>query len=569
MPPHKRNRFRRHRSSGPKPSAVETPPSRPVDSTGGVGAPPSEPDIPELKKKEKERKGGAGLGYSGASGGNPGIALNMGAGGARVGSSLISQPGFLGTGKIAALLSNAFGGPATFLGGMFAGKLGAFVVLGGLVAWGGVMTAAGLKLSGIKLGFGTGSTETTQAYVPGAVSDAGIIIDKPKAGSLGYLANANQGEILWDKEHPMAPKDDDEDIIDAPEGDAMRTPQFEIPDVSALTEEVKKKVGLDREGFVKKLSKGTGGGVARGARLKNGTAGFNLKSGGLTTKTFTPRGTKTGRSSALARARSKLGVRKLSTDNGKSNRAAGQLKLARNMSATGAAAAPDSTARAFATDAFDQGRTIGGELSGVMEGTGIVVPPGNGAPGAGVTNNGVEPLAPPPNVGPGENVTPYQGNLDRARNLDNQAGQNKMMGMMMLALGAVLIAIGMSLLGTVPPIGAALIGMGAALVGMGMMMLMMSQQQGQQAQGQGQEIREDYGQEDQGGVIDDCADQAVGSGTKAADCNPSTTTADFNQQINANNVQQAVEVEYNQTYTWEGEGENANASGGDTTYQTD
>lgn len=552
MPPNKRSRFRKRSGGGDKNSSVETPPSHPVPNK-----PAAEPDIPVLKKKEKERRGAGAAGYAGTGGGSPGLGFNIGAGGARVGSSLVAQPGLLGSGKIAAMLANVFGGPSTFVGGLFAGKLGAPLVLGGMLAWGGVMAAAGLKMMGIDLS-GTRSTAESVAFAPGAVDGSGIVIDKPKDRSLGYVANANQGEVLWDKEHPMAPKKaaGEDDTVDSPDAIEEEAPQFETPDVSALMEENAKKAGLDRESFVKKLSQSTGGG-ANGARLSNGTAGFTLAKSLQQKKPLTPAGIGKGSANAMKRANDKLNVRKMSTARGQSNRAMGQLKLARNMSASGAAASPDQTARQYSADAFDQTHTIGGELDGVGAGSGIVVPPGNGAPGGGVGSTPSD-LAPPPSAGPGENVTPYQGNVDRARMNDNMAGQNTQMGMIMLIIGAILIGIGVALLfWPMTAVGLALIAAGAALLMMGMMMMQQGQEQGKAAKEEADQIEQEYGQEEQAGVIDDCADQAVADGTRASSCAPTQTTQDFNQQINQHtpSVQEAVKNEQDATYELEGEGE--------------
>ena len=67
--------------------------------------------------------------------------------------------------------------------------------------------------------------------------------------------------------------------------------------------------------------------------------------------------------------------------------------------------------RTYAADAFEQGKTDGGEMVGVGA-DGIVVPPGEGAPSDGLIDGDGNVDA--PSAGPGTNVTPYQGNLDAA-----------------------------------------------------------------------------------------------------------------------------------------------------------
>ncbi len=489
-----------------------------------------EPDIPVLKGKEKERKGAGVPGYAGSGSGGSGLGMSMGAGSARVGSSLVAQPGFFGSGRIAAALANFFGGRATFFGALFGSQAGPALVLGGLAAWTGVIGLAGLKLAGFSPRMSQGLSNADSSVFLSSVGNSGIIIDKPKDRSLGYLASANKGEMVWDKEHPMAPKEAPKEEVSEPQGEATPDiPKFEMPDVSAVMGEG----GLDRDKFIKKMTHDVSS--LHGGRLKQGTAGFNLKKT-FSDRSLRPRRTSLGGTSRLARVMNKLRGRNISTRRGMSSKAMGQAKLARNMSAQAATSATDAAQRQYATDAFEQGQTVGGELAGI-EGDGVVVPPGAGM------SSGANDISPPPSVGPSDNATPYQSQLDGAKGMGDSSAMMKIMGMLMLAIGAVLIAIGASM----TPVGWGLIAAGVALMALGMMLLQMSADMAQSAKNQGQAIEDAYGQDDQSDVVDDCADQAVGQGISTEDCTPETTTEDIEENL-TNDVGESVDEVRNSTY---------------------
>lgn len=469
-------------------SAVETPPER--------GLP--EPDIPVLKEKEEEKKGAGAPWYAGSGSGAPGLVAGQSVG--RVGASMAIRNSFLG--RMAATMSNAFGGPTTFLGGLFAGTMGKFLVGAGLAAWGALMLGAGARLMG---GWGNAPLQSTSPSMAG-ISGSGIVIDAPKDRSLGFLSGANQGEILWDQGKQVkadAPKDEAApETAEAPAGEAVQpeTPKFEMPDVSQLAGG-----GLNRDGFVKKMtndvSQLSGGG---GPRLKD-AGGFALKKSFAETKLPNA---KSGKLGGMSRAKRALSSSRLSNMKGRSSRAVGQLKLAKTMSSAGANSMTASEAKTFSADAFDQGKSIGGNLAGI-DGDGIVVPPGSGIQDPGV-----------PDLPPGTNVTPYQSDMDAAKGKGDQAAALKQLGMMMLAIGAALVAMGLALMGnhTTFPIGWALLGAGLALIAMGMMMLGMSANMANQAKNDGKKIADDSGQKDQGQIVDECADQATNQGTKVANC---------------------------------------------------
>jgi hypothetical protein len=506
--------------SNKKKGAVETPPPRSVTPA---------PEIPTLKEKKKEKKGAGVPWYAGSGAGGPGAMV--GGGIARVGGGMSSGWGFLGSQKIAMTLANVFG-KSTMLGGMFAGKMGGSLVLAGMLGWGGLLGLAGMKLGGV----GLQPVQRSGGVSLSGAGRSGIVIDAPKDRSLDYLAHANQGEIVWDKEHPMAPKDapNEEEEIEGPDDAAAEEqPAFEMPDVAGLmggaSEDEKKKL---KDGFAKGLTSDM-------SQLRGGSGGF--ANGKLTSKNFnlkksignTPKFSQKGKLKKFKRKMSPARGKGMKTLRGKSDRAMGQLKLARHMSRTAVGAA-DQGARAFSADAFDQGKTIGGELQGI-EGEGIVVPPGNGAP------DGLASGA--PDVGPGMNATPYQGAVDAAKSQTDSAQNMKTTSLALIAAGtALLLAAAKASF----PVNIILAAIGGALMAAGAMMAMMAGKMGDNAKKQGDHVEDTFGQKDQGQVIDTCADQASQNNVKSDNCSAGNPSK--NRESNPT-VRQAVEEESNANYT--------------------
>lgn len=502
-----------------KSAAVETPPPHSLAST---------PEIPTLKEKKKEKKGAGVPWYAGSGAGGPGGMI--GGGVARVGGGMAGNWGLLGSQRIAMALANVFG-RSTLLGGMFAGKMGASLVLGGMVGWGGLLAMAGMKLGG----FGTQTAAGNGSLALSGAGASGIVIDAPKDRSLDYLSHANQGEIVWDKENPMAPKDaPNEEEVESPEAAAQEEqPAFEMPDVAGLmggkgAEDAKGKL---KDGFAKKLTsdmsqlRGGGGAVNGQLQSKN----FNLKKSIGNTPGFSQKGNLKKFDRKMTAARGKG----MSTLKGKSDRAMGQLKLARTMSRTAIGAA-DQGAKAFSADAFDQGKTIGGELQGI-EGDGIIVPPGNGAP------DGIASGA--PDVGTGVNATPYQGAADAAKSQSDSAQNMKATSLALIAAGTALL---LAATQAGFPANIILAAIGGALMAAGAMMAMMAGKMGDNAKKQGDTIEDSYGQKDQGKIVDECADQASQNNVKTANCSASNPSGN---QESHQNVHEAVETESNADFT--------------------
>ncbi|MFA6029180.1 MAG: hypothetical protein WC969_04925 [Elusimicrobiota bacterium] len=506
--------------------------------------PPAEPDIPVLKKKEEERKrGGALWSGSGASGG----ASGLGAAGVEVGAGAAARAGFLGSRAVAAALSKLLGGPGTVLGGLFAAKYGSSIVLGGMMLWAALVSLAGLAM----LGGGRGTVESPAVSL--SMGGSGIVIDSARDKALGMVARANEGEFAWDETKPTAPKV--EEKKDAVQADGEQTPP--MPDVSEMMKQqgIQGDKGALADGFTKRLAKGLpegsmpsmmgSAGLAGGNKgLKQGAGGFNLKSniGGKPAQ---------GKLATFARGLLKPAVGKLSSLRGRSNRAMGQLKMARTMSSAGAAAAPDSQAHQYAANAFDQQGTQGGQISGIDD-TSAVVPPSAGTgTGTGVDNT----LPTVPEVPPGGNVTPYQPTLDAAKGMGNMASMLKLLSLVLIAAGIAIMAMASG------PWAFILIMIGLMLVALGMMMLSMAGAMAGMAKNMGNMMKNMYGQQDQGQIVDECADQAYSKGTKIANCSPATQPEENKRNTS---VQQAVQDESNATYQMDGGTQKVQTKGSNT-----
>jgi hypothetical protein len=479
----------------------------PGESAERVGQAPAPPG--SSNEKEEEERKGAGLPWYAGSGGllEPGAATIPGELGA-------PPSGLFGTGKIAAALAAFFGGPGTFLGGLFGSSMGPSLILGGILAWAGLMGVAAVSLMGRGGSDGGGAASFPSL---GAVGPSGIVIGSPRNKSLDYLGRANQGELSWDEEHPLAPKDGEkppEAKKDAP-ASGPAAPVAGMPDISALAKAAQAGGGKGFADAFGKLTSGSGfGGGGGGGALAQGKPqlagnGFELK------KTFAPAGT----GSKLNGFTGPRGMRSVDGAKGSANNSQsgmGQLKFAKNMSGTAYGAA-DSAARQAAGDAFEQSKTSGGgdpsKALGVTDsgsGDGIVPAGTGGAPD--MTSGSSVP------TDAGTATTPYQNALDQAKQNGDNAGQYKTMGIALIVVGAGLIAAGIALLfsatltAAIVAMAIMLIAAGAAAIIGGIGMMKMGQQQADQAKQAGDQISNGNGQADQGKIVSDCAQQAYDSG---------------------------------------------------------
>lgn len=223
-------------------------------------------------------------------------------------------------------------------------------------------------------------------------------------------------------------------------------------------------------------------------------------------------------------------------DLAQSARAMGQLKFADTMSGQAAASPQAGVARQAGSDAFEQVRTPPGGLSSGGGGGGVVPinPPPEDLPGGEVDFNppivapigagAVDPAV--SGMGPGMNLTPYQGSLNAAKKLGDTAGRFKKLGLLMAVLGATLIAVA-AYIATIPMMMtvAVMIGaVGAAVIAMGLMFMNMAGQMAAQAKSVGNTISNAFQQRDQGEIVNECVDQALGSGAPMDSCTPATTT---------------------------------------------
>jgi xanthosine utilization system XapX-like protein len=446
--------------------------------------------------------------------------------------------------RIAAFLSVAFGGEATLLGGFFASGLGvAFVATGMLAGLCMLIWLGARALEG--LGRTPPSQENGKVFSL-AIPTTELSIDTPKNRSLDYLAFANEGEFKWDKSQGEAAPAEFPDAKTREEGEvkpADSPPKVVPPDLEALLAKAQKPGVLDKDAFSKGLSRSAfwANGGGQGDRLRDGLAGFNK------TQTFSSLGLTKNVKPLSNRLLSNRGVRSLSTRNARSNRAMGQLKFAKRLSNRAGTTYDDSKARQYATDAFEQGRTIGSDGAVPIGDKGMTTPLGDGAPG--VSEDSDDNSSATNAADTGTNATPYQPNVDRAKSDSGNAAALKALGALLIALGVILALIGMKLMSNpfTAPIGVMILMIGIVLIAAGIACLMMGQKKANDAKGQGKQISDQYGQKDQGDIVDECSSEAIENGT-APDYCTSEQSDSAGQQAGSNNVHKATEAERKATY---------------------
>jgi membrane protein implicated in regulation of membrane protease activity len=421
----------------------------------------SKVEIPILTKESKERKAGAGL-----LPGVPEIAAGVRLGEAKAAGGLLAYM----TSKAALAAFALCVGVAGLVGyGALKGRLG-----------GAPGPAKAVNLSPI---------------------ESSVHVRTPDSSrSLNYLADASKGEIQWDAASPKPEAKPAAAGPEAKEATSADAPADKAGATQPAADQTGAAGGLGHDLNGAKLSQGFGGSSAFGNKSIFG--GGNGK--------FTPKQVGAG---ALARAgvaktpSGKLSnfrslkaasSRGTSTKGVKSQRAMGQLKFADSRSRFGAANASQEGGHSYAADAFEQGKTQGGELSGPggagpSFGDKPVAPVGSGAPSdqnqttapcpadyTPVDGGGCQPP-----TAQGQNVTPYQGQVDAAQSMTTMA-------LILAVLGLALLAIGYA--NTPWPWAYALIGVGIALLAVAIVMALM-------AQSMGSSIGNQYGQQEQNNVI--------------------------------------------------------------------
>ncbi len=472
-----------------------------------AGAPAA--DIPDLKKKDKERKK-AGAAWSGARGGAGDFAGATGGGGARAAASAASASASsaaaeaallgaedLGGGGLWAALSRFFAGLTGTLLGKMAVAAAAFLLVG----------AAGLLGYSLMKGGGGASLGSPNL---GGITDSMRV----RAGGDDRLGVASKGELRFDplsasKPAPTPPE-------------AKKAEEKPAPDV-------KEKVDAAAD---KPVPAGELAHNLSGAKLSSSLGGDfgnkNIFAGNSAAPKF-GQGIGAAGLKKFQGSKGQLGAMKASTVRGtpsqrsigkaSSQRAIGQLKMAKGMSMLGAQATSNEAASSAAQGAFDQQQTTGGNLAT------------SGAPG-GDTPNALGGGAPNTSM-PGAPATPTTGGTDaglqsalsQISSLANQAMSDMQTGMMELVLGAVLFAIGCCGIWT-----AYLIPIGLALMAMGYMEIQKAKQEEAQAMQMGQQLAQSIGNQQQGAAVNYCTQQAVNSGTPVSSCNPPDSVTNANAQ---------------------------------------
>jgi len=419
-------------------------------------------DIPILKKETKERKAGAAF-----LPGVPEVAAGVSVGGGKAAGGILA----LMTGKAALAVVAVCVGAAGLAGyAAFKGRLG-----------------------------GAPSAPKPVNFAP---IESSVHVRKPdNSRSLNYLADASKGEIQWDASVPKpeakpVAAESGAETQDAKSADA---PADQAAEAKAAAGQAATAAGMGHDLTGAKLSQGVGGSNAFGSHSIFGGAGgkFALKqpqgAGALARAGIGK--TPSGKISSF-RALKAASSRGMTTKGVKAQRAMGQLKFADSRSRYGASNATQEGGHNYAASAFEQGKTQGGELNGPPGGPSIgenpVAPVGAGAPDENQTSSpcpadyvavpggGCQ----PPSV-QGQNVTPYQGQVDTAKTMTTLA-------LIFAVLGLALLAIGYA--NTPLPWAYALIGVGIALLAVALIMALM-------AQSMGKSIGDQYGQKEQQNVI--------------------------------------------------------------------
>lgn len=517
--------MRRHgwrQRKGDAPDAQPGPEAAPLEAPSlaeapglAAQAPVPDAEIPELRKKEEEKRRG-GVFWRG---GSPGAGSNL----LRApGGTVFTSP--FGLGRIAANLAQRLGGASTAIGRLLLSRAGGWLVLSGIVGGG----VAGGILAGLL--FRQPQARETAAAPSLSLEDprSGILVTGPRDKSLSYVQNANQGELNFDEGKPSVPAPGTDAEAGAEGGDGAPDKEA-VADAAGIGE-------VDEAAQADALAAAAGAGQfgrlsdMRGALSSSGRlGGGNFGAGNFKNPLMAKLPDRGGKLTAPVKGRRAMKANDLRRLQGRANRAMGQLKLSRFMSGQAKNLPREEAASQYATAAFDQTKPIGGEMPGTIGTMGapeVVVPPGTGAPDP--TYN-----PPAPSIPPTRNVTPYQSQLDAARNMGNSAGMLRMMGIMMIIAGIALLW---------GPWWVKLIGI--ALIAAGMMMLSQAQNMAKQAKAVADQIKAMQDQTDQAKIATDAA-QAKADGR-------SYTPPDLSDKTKRNEgVEKAVDEQRNATYEFD------------------
>ncbi|MDP3542195.1 MAG: hypothetical protein Q8T11_06945, partial [Elusimicrobiota bacterium] len=364
----------------------------------------------------------------------------------------------------------------------------------------------------------------------GGYGDLGAIASSMKIRSgdvdrTGYIAS--KGEIMFDPIKAAAAK----------KAEAEKAPEEQTAEAPVMPEQIADgdasglggRPGLENNLSGAKLSSSLGGGFGG----KNIFAGSNAApkfNEGLSKTTI--KGAAKGRLTASKNARTGRRVAGGSGKQVRGNRAFGQLKVAKGMSALGAGTSAAEGARSSAATAFD-GSTPGGSNieGGPGVGTGAVDTPSGpgGAPDVTAPNVDI-----PEGVGMDPNSLAM---IAAIAEMAKQAGDMKKKAAMLMIVGIALMAAGAASL----PWGAILIAIGGMLVGMSVMMSQMAEMMKGMADSMSQGLAARTGDTKQDEINKYCIDKAYNEGTDPKNCNPPDTVTE-NSRVTEENTQAVEEV---------------------------
>jgi hypothetical protein len=497
------------------------------------GAPAA--DIPDLKKKEKERKK-AGAGWSGAKPGGGSFSGATGGAGARAAASAASAMGGATAGAAEAAGTSWL---SSMIANLTATLMGKAILAAGVAAF---LAGAGL--------FGYAMLKGDGAGAGGVGGDLGALSSSMKIRTdggdrTGYVAS--NGEIMFDPIKAAAAKKAEAEKAPEDKAAGEAVPPEKTADAAGQGAGFNRP-GLEHNMSGTKLSSSLGGsfggknifaGNNAAPKFNDAMAKANIK-GGEKGRMSATRTTKTGRTVAGGKAKSM-----------KANKAFGQLKVAKGMSALGAGTSGTEGARSTAANAFD-GQTAGSGnvVGGPGEATGPVSTPSGvgGAPDV---------TAPNVDIPTGALADPNTASaLAGIAAMAQKAGEMKKKAEMMMIMGIALIIAGGIMMATLPLIGqiigAILIGLGGMLIGMSMMMSQMADMMKGMAESMSQGLAQRTSDVKQNEINKYCIDKAY-NGTNPKDCNPPDSVTENKQTIaNDNAAVQEHKVMVNETGRVEG-----------------
>ena len=400
---------------------------------------------------------------------------------------------------------------ASGMGSLFATKLGATLTLGGVLAWAVIVSVAVGRLTG------GGAPKHKVSPFRLAPPEPAVVLDQPANGSLGAVSTANHGELAFGREdgqalrdapaQPAEPAAQNAGDVPPPSDVAVPSPP---PAPAGRAQQARPQLA-SAFGGLKGSNSGPGGGSGAqlasagpggGGLLGRGSGNFHMKSFNPT-QTFGALGGLAGarrRLTALAPGHAAPSSKSVSSRPAPAGAAMAQLRSANTLSAAGSASPTETLSRQYAADAFDPAQAVGNTLKDSAP-AGAMVGPGGGVAPLGVSNP-PQPEAPP--VGPSSNVSPYQSQVDNAKDSGNRAAFLKVLGLMLLLIGIALMLKGASC--------PSCLIIGAILVAAGIAALVMGFSMAQQGKEQAAQVGQDQGQQEQGATASSCVDRAFAAG---------------------------------------------------------